>query len=132
MPSMIVFVVAKLRVILKSLKKNASKIVNLDYYQRISMAKNRNLNSIQKLFWRYRIWYKFLEGNLMTNLAIELLLLIGVLVNFGAILTAKIYSKSVKEIQRRRLFCSESTSNPYCIFWSINSKLITFKIKLIY
>ena len=40
----------------------------------------------------------------MTNLAIELLLLIIVLVNFGTILTAKIYSQSVKEIQRKRLF----------------------------
>ena len=53
----------------------------------------------------------------MTNLAIELLLLIIFLVNFGAILTAKIYSQSVKEIQRKRLFCSESISNPYCVFW---------------
>ena len=53
----------------------------------------------------------------MTNLAIELLLLIVVLVNFGAILTAKIYSQSVKEIQRKRLFCNESISNPYCVFW---------------
>ena len=44
----------------------------------------------------------------MTNLEIELLLLIIVLVNFGTILTAKIYSQSVKEIQRKRLFCSES------------------------
>jgi len=34
----------------------------------------------------------------MTNLAIELLLLIIVLVNFGAILIAKIYSQSLKEI----------------------------------
>ena len=34
----------------------------------------------------------------MTNLAIELLLLIIILVNFGAILTANIYSKSVKEL----------------------------------
>ena len=59
---------------------------------------------------------KFKEGNLMTNLAIELLLLIIVLVNFGAILTAKINSQSVKEIQHKRLFCSESTGNPYCIF----------------
>jgi len=42
---------------------------------------------------------KFREGNLMTNLAIELLLLIVVLVNFGAIFTTKIYSQSVKEIQ---------------------------------
>jgi len=35
----------------------------------------------------------------MTNLAIELHLLIIVLVNFGTILTSKIYSQSVKEIQ---------------------------------
>ena len=53
----------------------------------------------------------------MINLAIELLLLIVVLVNFGAILTSKIYSQSVREIQRKRLFCSESISNPYCVFW---------------
>ena len=52
----------------------------------------------------------------MTNLAIELPLLIIVLVNFGMILTAKIYSQSVKEIQRKILFCSESISNPYCVF----------------
>jgi len=51
----------------------------------------------------------------MTNLAIELLLLIIVLVNFGAILTAKIYSQSEKEIQLKRLFCIKSISNPYCI-----------------
>jgi len=25
-------------------------------------------------------------------------------------------SQSVKEIQRKRLFCSESISNPYCVF----------------
>ena len=52
----------------------------------------------------------------MTNLAIELLLLIVVLFNFGAILTAKIYSQSEKEIERKRLFCSKSLSNPYCVF----------------
>jgi len=52
----------------------------------------------------------------MTNLEIELLLLIIVLVNFGTILTTKIYSQSLKEIQRKRLFCSESISNPYCVF----------------
>ncbi len=39
----------------------------------------------------------------MTNLAIELLLLIIILVNFGAILTAKIYSQSLKEIQLKRI-----------------------------
>jgi len=53
----------------------------------------------------------------MTNLAIDLLLLILVLVNFGAILKAKIYTKSVKEMQRKRLFSSESMSNPYWVFW---------------
>ena len=53
----------------------------------------------------------------MTNLAIELLFLILVLVNFGTILTTKIYSKLIKEIQRKRLFCSESISNPYYILW---------------
>ena len=52
----------------------------------------------------------------MTNLAIELLLLIIILVNFGAILTAKIYSQSLKEIQRKILFCSESISNPILCF----------------
>ena len=52
----------------------------------------------------------------MTNLSIELLLLIVILVNFVAILTPNIYSQSVKEIQRKRLFCSESISNPYCVF----------------
>ena len=52
----------------------------------------------------------------MTNLALELLLLIVLLVNFGTIITAKIYSQSLKEIQRKRLFCSESISNPYCVF----------------
>ena len=52
----------------------------------------------------------------MTNLAIELLLLIVVLVNFGAIFTAKMYSQPVKEIYRKRLFCSESISHPYCVF----------------
>jgi len=52
----------------------------------------------------------------MTNLVIDPLLLIVVLVNFGAILTAKIYSQSVKEIQSKRLFCCESISNPYCVF----------------
>ena len=52
----------------------------------------------------------------MTNLAIELLLLIIILVNFGTILTAKIYSQSVKEIQRKRLFCSESISTHNVFF----------------
>ena len=35
---------------------------------------------------------KSIQGNLMTNLAIELIVLTVVLINFGAILTANIYS----------------------------------------
>ena len=57
-----------------------------------------------------------MEVNLMNDLAIVLLLLFEVLVNFGAILTAEIYSQSVREIQRKRLFCSEFISNQYCVF----------------
>ena len=53
----------------------------------------------------------------MTNLAIDLLLLKVILVNFGAILKDNIYLKSVKEFKRNRLFCSKSFSNPYCIIW---------------
>ena len=52
----------------------------------------------------------------MTNLAIDRPLSIVVLVNYGMILTTKIYSQSARNIQRKRLFCSESISNPYCIF----------------
>ncbi len=51
----------------------------------------------------------------MKNFAIELLLLTLVLVDFGAILTSSIYSKSDKEIQLKGLFCNESISKPYCI-----------------
>ena len=51
----------------------------------------------------------------MTNCAIEILLLTLALVNFGAILKTIIYLKSVKEIQRKRLFCRKSVSNAYCI-----------------
>ena len=51
----------------------------------------------------------------MTNLSIELLILTVVLVNFGAILTANIYSKSVKEFKLNKLFCGKSFNNPYRI-----------------
>ena len=40
----------------------------------------------------------------MTNFAIDILLLTVALVNFGEILTAIIYSESVKEIQFERFF----------------------------
>ena len=46
----------------------------------------------------------------MTNLAVELLVLSVVCINLGAILTANIYSKSLEEHKRNRLFCSESFS----------------------
>ena len=52
----------------------------------------------------------------MTNLGVELLVLTVVFINFGAILTANIYSKSLEGHKRNRLFCSESISNPYCVF----------------
>ena len=51
----------------------------------------------------------------MTNLSIEILVLTVLLVNFGAILTSHIYLKSVKELQRKKLFCGRSFINPYCI-----------------
>ena len=51
----------------------------------------------------------------MTNLSIEILVLTVLLVNFGAILTSNIYIKSVRELQRKKLFCGKSFSNPYCI-----------------
>lgn len=51
----------------------------------------------------------------MTYLSIEILVITVLLVNFGAILTSNIYLKSVKELQRKKLFCGKSFSNPYCI-----------------
>ena len=51
----------------------------------------------------------------MTNLAIEILVLTVVLVNFGAILTANIYDSSKRSLQRRKLFFGNTLSNRYCI-----------------
>ena len=62
------------------------------------MTKNRNLNPIQYLFLVIGFLNQLKVFNLMTNFFIELLKLSVVLVNFGAILTAKIYSQSLKEI----------------------------------
>ena len=56
-----------------------------------------------------------MEGFLMTNLSVEILVLTVLLINLGAILTSNIYLKSIKELQRKRLFCGKSLSNPYCI-----------------
>ena len=51
----------------------------------------------------------------MTNLSVEILVLTVLLINLGAILTSNIYLKSIKELQRKRLFSGKSLSNPYCI-----------------
>ncbi len=51
----------------------------------------------------------------MTNLSLVLLVLTVLLVNLGAILTVNIYIRSIKELQRRQLFCGKSLTNPYCI-----------------
>ena len=51
----------------------------------------------------------------MTNLSVVILALTALLVNIGAILTANIYLRSIKELQRKQLFCGKSPSNPYLI-----------------
>ena len=51
----------------------------------------------------------------MTNLALEIVVLTVLLVNFGAILSANIYDSSKRALQRRKLFCGNTLSNPYCI-----------------
>ena len=56
-----------------------------------------------------------MEGFLMTNLSVLILVLTALLVNLGAILTANIYLRSIKELQRKQIFCGKSLSNPYCI-----------------
>ena len=59
-----------------------------------------------------------MDGFLMTNLSMLILVLTALLVNLGAILTANIYIRSIKELQRKQLFCGKSLSNPYCIIES--------------
>ena len=56
-----------------------------------------------------------MEGFLMTNLSLVILALTALLINLGAILTDNIYFRSIKALQRKRLFCGKSLSNPYCI-----------------
>ena len=60
----------------------------------------------------------------MTNLAIEILVLTVVLVNFGAILTANIYDSSKRALQRRKLFCGNTLSNPYCIIQRLSCEVM--------
>ena len=56
-----------------------------------------------------------MKGKLMTNFGIEFLIYKCSFINFGAILTANIYSQSVKEIQLKSVFFRKSISNPYFI-----------------
>ena len=51
----------------------------------------------------------------MSNLALELLLLTAFLVNFGAILTANVYSRTRRKLKQKQLFCGKSLINPYSI-----------------
>ncbi len=51
----------------------------------------------------------------MTNLSMVILVLTTLLVNLGAILTANLYYKSIKELKHKQLFCGKSLSNPYRI-----------------
>ncbi len=61
---------------------------------------------------------QLMEGLLMTNLSLMILALTALLINLGAILTVNIYLRSIRELQRKQLFCGKSLSNPYCIIES--------------
>ena len=97
---------SELKTAIENFFKEWMNIVNLNHYQIISKTKNKNLNYIQNLLRSYEFLCKFTEVNIILKLGIEILLLTRVLVYFGAILTAIIYSKSVKEIQCKILFCN--------------------------
>ena len=51
----------------------------------------------------------------MTNLGLELLILIALLINVRAFITQSIYKKYEKAYLRKTIFCSKSQSDPYCI-----------------
>ena len=51
----------------------------------------------------------------MTNLGLELLILIDILICFGVFMTQSIYKKYEKAHLRKTIFCSKSQSDPYCI-----------------
>ena len=79
---------------------------------------NKIFYSIQNKITRFNIIYKLMEGFLMTNLSMLILALTVFLLNLGVVLTANIYLGSIKELQRKQLFCGKSLSNPYCIIES--------------
>ncbi len=51
----------------------------------------------------------------MTNLGLELLILIVLIIYFGFFMTQNIYKKYEKAYLRKTIFCSKSLSDPYCI-----------------
>ena len=51
----------------------------------------------------------------MTNLGLELLILIMLLVYFGLFMTQNIYDQYEKAYFRKTIFCGKSQSDPYCI-----------------
>ena len=51
----------------------------------------------------------------MTNLGLELLILIVSLIYFGVFMTQNFYQQGVRAHLRKNIFCVKSQSNPYCI-----------------
>ena len=51
----------------------------------------------------------------MTNLGLELLILIVLLIYFGVFMTQNFYQQGMRAHLRKDIFCVKSYSNPYCI-----------------
>ena len=51
----------------------------------------------------------------MTNLGLELLILMVLLIYFGVLMTQNFYRQGIRAHQRKKIFCVKSQSNPYCI-----------------
>ena len=51
----------------------------------------------------------------MTNLGLELIILIVLLIYFGFFVTQSIYKQYEKTYLYKTIFCSKSESDPYCI-----------------
>ena len=51
----------------------------------------------------------------MTNIGLELLILMVLLIYFGIYMTQNFYQQSKRAYLRKNIFCVKSQSNPYCI-----------------
>ena len=51
----------------------------------------------------------------MTNLGLELLILTASLIYFGVFVTQNFYEQGKRAHLRKKIFCSKSIINPYCI-----------------